>query len=112
MAKEKSSVYRVTELVGTSATSWEDAAANAVKTAARSLRELGVAEITKLDMMIEDGKVALYRARVSLSFKYEKSFGALRPAAARTHHGRRRSRGRASGLAPSLCDFDPWRNSP
>lgn len=71
MKKTKSSVYRVTELVGTSPASWEDAANNAVKTAARSLRELRVAEITKLDMVIEDGKVAAYRARVSLSFKYE-----------------------------------------
>ena len=72
MAKAKNSVYRVTELVGTSTTSWEDAATNAVKTAARTLRELRVAEITKLDLAIEDGKVAAYRARVSLSFKYEK----------------------------------------
>ncbi len=72
MKKTKSSVYRVTELVGTSPTSWEDAANNAIKTAARSLRELRVAEITKLDMAIEDGKVAAFRARVSLSFKYEK----------------------------------------
>ncbi len=72
MKKAKSSVYRVTELVGTSTTSWEDAAANAVKTAARTLRELRVAEITKLDVVIEDGKVAAYRAKVSLSFKYEK----------------------------------------
>lgn len=72
MKKAKNSIYRVTELVGTSPTSWEDAASNAVKTAARSLRELRVAEITKLDMAIENGKVAAYRARVSLSFKYEK----------------------------------------
>ena len=71
MAKAKNSVYRVTELVGTSTASWEEAAANAVKTASRSLRELRVAEITKLDMTVEDGKVAAYRARVSLSFKYE-----------------------------------------
>ena len=72
MAKAKHSVYRITELVGTSTNSWEDAAKNAVQTAARSLRELRVAEITKLDMAIEDGKVVSYRARVSLSFKYEK----------------------------------------
>jgi flavin-binding protein dodecin len=67
----KGSVYRVTELVGTSRTSWEDAARNAVETAARSLRDLRVAEVTKTDLLIEDGKVVAFRARVSLSFKYE-----------------------------------------
>ena len=72
MKKLKRSVYRITELVGTSTNSWEDAARNAVQTAARSLRELRIAEITKLDLAIENGKVAAYRARVSLSFKYEK----------------------------------------
>ena len=72
MKKAKRSVYRITELVGTSTNSWEDAARNAVLTAARSLRELRVAEIIKLDLAIENGKVAAYRARVSLSFKYEK----------------------------------------
>jgi flavin-binding protein dodecin len=71
MKKTKSSVYRITELVGTSTESWEDAAKNAVQTAAGSLRELRVAEITKLDMAIDNGKVVAYRARVSLSFKYE-----------------------------------------
>jgi flavin-binding protein dodecin len=65
------SVYRITEIVGTSKDSWEDAARNAVKTAARTLRDLRVAEIVKLDMVIEDGEVAAYRARVNLSFKYE-----------------------------------------
>ena len=71
MAKSKgSSVYRVTELVGTSRNSWEDAARNAVQTAARSLRDLRVAEVTKTDLVIEDGKVVAFRARVSLSFKY------------------------------------------
>ena len=69
--KGKDSVYRVTELVGTSRTSWEDAARNAVNTAARSLRDLRVAEVTKTDMVIENGKVASFRVRVSLSFKYE-----------------------------------------
>jgi flavin-binding protein dodecin len=69
--KGKGSVYRVTELVGTSRTSWEDAARNAVETAARSLRDLRVAEVTKTDLVIEGGKVAAYRVRVSLSFKYE-----------------------------------------
>jgi flavin-binding protein dodecin len=67
----KDSVYRITEIVGTSEVSWEEAAKNAVKAAARTLRDLRVAEIVKLDMVIEDGKVAAYRARVNLSFKYE-----------------------------------------
>ena len=67
----KGSVYRVTELVGTSRTSWEDAARNAVETAARSLRDLRVAEVTKTDLLIEGGKVVAFHARVSLSFKYE-----------------------------------------
>ncbi len=65
------STYRVTEIIGTSPTSWEEAARNAVETAAHSLRELRVAEITKLDMKVEDGKVVAFRARVQLSFKYE-----------------------------------------
>ncbi|MFZ3114604.1 MAG: dodecin family protein [Syntrophales bacterium] len=64
------SVYKIIELVGSSKVSWEDAAQNAVKVAAKSLKELRVAEIVKLDMTIEDGKVALYRAKVNLSFKY------------------------------------------
>jgi dodecin len=70
MAKD-SGVYRVTEVIGTSANSWEDAARNAVKTAAKSLRDLRIAEITKLDVRIENGKVSQFRARLSLSFKYE-----------------------------------------
>ena len=65
------SIYRITEIVGTSKISWEDAAKNAVKTAAKTLRDLRIAEIVKLDMVIENGKVTAYRARVSLSFKYE-----------------------------------------
>jgi flavin-binding protein dodecin len=64
------SVYKVIELVGSSATSWEDAAKNAVETAASSLKDLRVAEISKLDMKVEGGKVMAYRARVNLSFKY------------------------------------------
>ena len=64
------SVYKVIELVGTSSSSWEEAAKNAVETASRSLKELRVAEITKLDMKVEGGKVTAYRARVNLSFKY------------------------------------------
>ena len=66
------SVYRVTELVGTSKTSWEDAAKNAVETAAKTLRDLRVAEVTRFDVTIEKGKVTAYRARVQVSFKYEK----------------------------------------
>ncbi len=65
------SLYKVIELVGSSEASWEDAARHAVETAAQSLKNLRVAEINKLDMKIEDGKVVAYRARVSLSFKYE-----------------------------------------
>jgi dodecin len=66
------SVYKVVELVGTSSKSWEDAAKNAVETAAGSLRDLRVAEIVKQDMTVENGKVASYRARVLVSFKYGK----------------------------------------
>ncbi len=69
--KTESGVYRVTEIIGTSAVSWEDAAKKAVETAAKSLRDLRIAEVSKLDMKIEDGKVVAYRARVSLSFKYD-----------------------------------------
>jgi dodecin len=64
-------VYRVTEVIGTSGTSWEDATRNAVATAASSLRDLRIAEIEKLDVKIEDGKVVQFRARLALSFKYE-----------------------------------------
>jgi flavin-binding protein dodecin len=64
------SVYKVIELVGTSPVSWEEAAKNAIETASKSLRDLRVAEIGKLDMKVEDGKVTAYRARVQLSFKY------------------------------------------
>ena len=69
--KEPAGVYRVTEIIGTSSKSWEDAARNAVETAAKSLRDLRIAEVTKLDMKVEGGKVVAYRARVSLSFKYD-----------------------------------------
>jgi dodecin len=65
------SVYKVIELVGSSEVSWEEAAKNAVETAAKSLKDLRVAEIGKLDMKVEDGKVVAYRARVHLSFKYQ-----------------------------------------
>jgi flavin-binding protein dodecin len=64
------SVYRITELVGTSNKSWEDAAANAVNAASKTLHDLRVAEVIKLDLVVEDGKVAAYRAKVALSFKY------------------------------------------
>ncbi len=65
------SVYRITELVGTSNKSWEDAATNAVNAASKTLRDLRVAEVIKLDMVVEDGKVSAYRAKVALSFKYD-----------------------------------------
>ncbi len=65
------SVYKVVELVGTSTESWEKAATAAVDQAGRSLRDLRVAEVTKLDMALEDGKVKTYRAKVSVSFKHE-----------------------------------------
>ncbi len=65
------SVYKVIELVGTSDVSWEKAAQNAVETASKSLKNLRIAEVNKLDMKLENGKVVAYRARVSLSFKYE-----------------------------------------
>ncbi len=65
------SVYKVIELVGTSANSWEEAARNAVETAGKSLKDLRVAEVGKLDMKVENGKVVAYRVRVNLSFKYE-----------------------------------------
>ncbi|MBI4203555.1 MAG: dodecin domain-containing protein [Betaproteobacteria bacterium] len=71
MIKGKGSVYRITELVGTSKTSWEDAARTAVETASKTLRDLRIAEVTKTDLLIEDGKVVAYRARVNLSFKYD-----------------------------------------
>ena len=65
------SIYKIVEVIGTSTKSWDDAAKNAVETAAGTLRDLRVAEIVKLDMKVEDGKVQAYRARVMLSFKYQ-----------------------------------------
>ena len=65
------SVYRVTELVGTSSTSWEAAAKSAIETAAKSLRDLRVAEVVRQDLTIENGKVSTYRVRLNVSFKYE-----------------------------------------
>jgi dodecin len=79
MAKGKSksksasadTVYKVVEVIGTSAKSWEDAAAHAVETASSTLRDLRIAEVVKMDMKVEDGKVVAFRTRVLLSFKYE-----------------------------------------
>jgi flavin-binding protein dodecin len=65
------SVYRVTELIGTSSQSWEAAARAAVETAAKSLRDLRVAEVVEQDMTIENGKVTSYRVKLNVSFKYE-----------------------------------------
>ena len=65
------SVYKVIELVGSSPESWEKAVANAVARASKTLRDLRIAEVTKLDVQIEKGKVKAYRAKVSLSFKFE-----------------------------------------
>ena len=65
------SVYKVIELVGTSSESWEKAAAAAVKQASKSLRDLRIAEIVQLDMQMQDGKIAAYRAKVKVSFKFE-----------------------------------------
>ncbi len=67
------SVYRITELVGTSTESWEKAASAAVETASQSLRDLRIAEIAELDLQLEDGRVKAYRARVKVSFKFEAS---------------------------------------
>ena len=74
MAKQTGSaesIYKVVEVIGTSRKSWDEAAKNAVETASGTLRDLRVAEIVKLDMKVEDGKVQAYRARVMLSFKYQ-----------------------------------------
>ena len=71
MAKKgKDAVYRVTDVIGTSSESWEAAARSAVTTASKSLRDLRIAEVTKLDVKIDNGKVTQFRARLSLSFKY------------------------------------------
>ena len=71
MAKKSAeAVYRVTEVIGTSSESWEDAARNAVKAASKSLRDLRIAEVTKLDVKVESGKVVAFRTRLALSFKY------------------------------------------
>jgi flavin-binding protein dodecin len=69
--KPTEGVYRVVDVVGVSETSWEEAGRRAVETAAGSLRDLRVAEVTKMDMRVENGKVVAFRTRVALSFKYE-----------------------------------------
>jgi flavin-binding protein dodecin len=73
MAKKQlaESVYRIVDVVGVSEKSWEDAGRRAIETAATSLRDLRVAEVTQMDMKVEDGKVTAFRTRVALSFKYE-----------------------------------------
>ncbi|MEO5766500.1 MAG: dodecin family protein [Casimicrobiaceae bacterium] len=74
MAKKNATsdgVYRIIDVIGTSSVSWEDAASKAVAVASKSLRDLRIAEVSKLDMKVENGKVVAYRARVQLSFKYE-----------------------------------------
>jgi flavin-binding protein dodecin len=65
------SVYRVTEVIGVSPESWEAAARNAVETAARTVRDLRIAEATRFDVTVQDGKIATYRVRLDISFKYE-----------------------------------------
>lgn len=70
-SRSKDSVYRITELVGTSNNSWEEAAANAIKAASKTLRDIRVVEVTKLDIVVDDGKIGPFRARLNLSFKYE-----------------------------------------
>ena len=73
MAQSKESgVYRIVDVVGVSSVSWEDAAIRAVETASKSIRDLRVAEVTKMDVTVKNGKVSAFRAKVALSFKYEK----------------------------------------
>jgi len=69
--KQSDSVYRIVDVVGVSENSWEEAGRRAVETAAGSLRDLRVAEVTRMDMKVENGKVTAFRTRVALSFKYE-----------------------------------------
>ena len=70
-SRSRESVYRITELIGTSNNSWEEAATNAIKTAMKTLRDIRVVEVTKLDVVVDDGKIGPFRARLNLSFKYE-----------------------------------------
>jgi len=71
MARGGDGIYKIVEVIGTSSSSWEDAAMKAVQTASKSLRDLRIAEVVKQDMKVEDGKVVAYRTRVLLSFKYQ-----------------------------------------
>ncbi len=71
-ARKADSVYKVIEVIGTSTQSWEKAAASAVEMAAKSLRDLRVAEVVEMDMQIDNGKILAYRTKIKLSFKYEK----------------------------------------
>ena len=71
MARAAEGIYKIVEVIGTSSTSWEDAAKRAVETASKTLRDLRVAEVVKQDMTIENGKIAAFRTRVMLSFKYQ-----------------------------------------
>jgi dodecin len=68
---EETAVYRIVDVIGVSQVSWEDAAARAVETAAKSLRDLRIAEVTKMDLKIEDGKIVAFRTKVALSFRYD-----------------------------------------
>jgi len=77
------SVYRVTELIGTSSQSWESAAKTAVETAAKTLRDLRVAEVVEQDLTIENGKVTSYRVKLNVSFKYENGAGGRKKATTR-----------------------------
>jgi len=77
------SVYRVTELIGTSSQSWESAARTAVETAAKTLRDLRVAEVVEQDLTIENGKVTSYWVKLNVSFKYENGAGSRKKAATR-----------------------------
>ena len=72
MAKGGDGIYKIVEVIGTSSTSWEDAAKKAVQIASKSLRDLRIAEVVKQDMKVENGKVVAYRTRVLLSFKYQR----------------------------------------
>ena len=65
------SIYKIIELIGTSPNSWEEAAKNAVETAAKSLKNIRIAEVVEFDMKVEEGKVSAFRARVKVSFKYQ-----------------------------------------
>ena len=69
--RSDSGIYRVTEVIGTSTKSWEDASKNAIEVAGKTLRDLRIAEVSKLDIKVENGKVVAYRARIMLSFKYQ-----------------------------------------